>query len=585
MRKGRVLEATVPVLALLGGLALALSVGCAGEAASMDSAGGFDGERSTPPPADRPENRVVEESDIYRLDGDWLYVLNTETGLNVINVSDPREPEMAGRLLIGGNAGELYVRDSAVFILFEDLSDPCTLPDDYDIPYGIGHSELVAVDGAPNNPDEVGRLCMPGVILASRLVGDTLYVVANEQGFGNVGTTWDTWLFSYDVSDPSDVSLVDFMTIEGSCREVHVTNMAVYLAQPASADPVEGTLGTNIRYVDISDVEGTMTARGDIVVSGAPMGRFHMDEEDTTFRIVTYDAWQMASNLHVIDVSSPDELEVMSSLEGIAPGEELHATHWQEDRAYIVTWLPPPPEWEDPWIGDPLWIITVQDPTAPEILGELDLPGWSDFVFPIGDLLVGVGRGEQGEGVGMALFDISQPRNPELLRRLEFGSENAQAEANVDFRGVRIIEPGRLSEGGMIAIPWDDNFVSFHGCEEPGYFLELIDIEPTDLVRKGSVELRATGRRALPVGDRLYVIDDQDVTAIDVEDTAHPIVTDSVVVGTDAVLENQCITFGGIGESGCNVTGAAATDSRSVLGSAALAGVLLLGLALLRRRS
>lgn len=552
--------------------------GCASEAASD-----VGGERSLPS-QDRPDRRTIEESDIYRLDGDWLYVLNAESGLNIIDVSSPRQPELAGRMLIGGNPGELYVRESAVYILFEQLAEPCDLPDDYDISYGIGHSELVTVDGAPSDPTEVGRLCMPGVVLASRLVGDILYVVANEEGWSNRDASWDTWLVSYDVSDPREVTLVDFMEIEGRCQEVHVTTTAIYLAQPTTYyDPETGEDdGTAIRYVDIADPEGTMVERGEIAVAGAPMGRFHMDEEDTTFRIVTYARSSMSTNLHVIDVSSPDDLQVMSAIVGLAPGEELHASFFEGEKVYIVTWLPPPPEWNDDWWGDPLWIISLEDPTDPEVLGELELPGWSDFVFPIGDRLLGVGRGEGGEGVGMALFDISQPRNPELLRRIEFGSADASSEATVDFRGVRLIEPGRLAPHGIAAIPWDDTFVSFHGCEEPGHFLRLVDIEPSDLVERANLELRATGRRTFPIGDRLYVVDDQDVTTLDVEDTSTPVVTETIEVGDGVVAENRCLAFGGLTEAGCNVSGAPLADG-SLAGSATLAVLLALSLAWLRR--
>lgn len=42
---------------------------------------------------------------------------------------------------------------------------------------------------------------------------------------------------------------------------------------------------------------------------------------------------------------------------------------------------------------DPLFAIDVSDPTRPKVLGELKIPGFSEYLHPVGDgLLLGVGR-------------------------------------------------------------------------------------------------------------------------------------------------------------------------------------------------
>ena len=587
MPRGRIANAVTPLLVLaVAGFAGALG-GCAG--LGSGDVGPSLSERADVEPRDTPDRREIEESDIYRLDGDLLYVLNARTGLNIVDVSNPRAPEMAGRLLIGGNAGELYVRDSRVFVIFDELAAPCTLSDELRVGPTSGNSELVAIENSPDDPTVAGLYCMPGVVVASRMVGDVLYVVANEAGYGGWTQSWQTWLFAYDVSNPRRVTLADFLAVEGQCEEVHVTSTAVYMTQPT-----QGVVGTTVRYVDISDPDGTMVQRGDISVSGAPMGRFHMDADGDLFRIVTYHASTQSSDLHVIDTSDPDSMEVVGALTDIAPGETLHATYFVGEKVYIVTYLPPPPDWgwgegcnwwEASWMcfGDPLWTISLEDPTAPEILGELQLPGWSDFVFPIGDRLIGVGRGELGEGVGAALFDVSDPRDPLLLQRLEFGQPDASSEANTDFRGVRIVEPGRLSEHGLLVVPFDDRYVGPNGCTEDAFFLQLIDVEPTDLVLRGRVELAASGRRAIPLGDRLLAIDDQEVTSIDVADTTQPIAASSVTVGDGLVAGNLCLAFGNV--AGCNASGASVRGSGgSAAIVAAAAGLLLFALALRRAR-
>jgi len=559
-------------------LAIAASSGCNSAGVGSEAAGmsSMSSDRSTYD----AERRAIEESDIYRVDGSFLYVLNAETGLSILDVSDPRAPELVGRLAVRSGAGELYVRESRVFILFDELESPCSLPAGFDVGQSQGWSELLALESAPANPTEARRYCLPGVMLASRLLGDILYVVVNEETWGDWDETWQTWVLSFDVSDPRDVTLADALAVPGLGQEVHVTSRAIYLTQPV-LDDTTGAASTSIQYVDIADAEGTLSPRGQITVPGNPMGRFHMDALDGQFRIVTYDATTASSDLHVVDWSQLDAPRLVGSLTQIAPGEELHATYFVGDRAYIVTYLR-----TEVWEYDPLWIVSLENPTQPEILGELQLPGWSDFVFPIGNRLVGVGRGDMGNGIGVALFDISSPRNPTLLRRLEFGSPGATSEANVDFRGVQIVEPGVIGDNGLVAVPFDDWFVTESGCEDPGHYVQLVDVRPDDLAARGHVELRGAARRALPIGDRLYAIDEQDVSAIDIDDRSSPAVTVRVQIGDGQVQTGHCEIFGSLVQvtgdaAGCSASG---LPVRSGPGSAVASALAFLLFALALRR-
>ena len=50
----------------------------------------------------------------------------------------------------------------------------------------------------------------------------------------------------------------------------------------------------------------------------------------------------------------------MGSLTGIAPSEELHATRFEGDRAYVVTYEPVIRQ------TDPLWVVSLTEPQAPK---------------------------------------------------------------------------------------------------------------------------------------------------------------------------------------------------------------------------
>ena len=79
---------------------------------------------------------------------------------------------------------------------------------------------------------------------------------------------------------------------------------------------------------------------------------------------------------HALDVDTgrTDLLE-MGRVDGIAYNETIWSARFVEDRAYIVTF-------EN---MDPLWTIDLSNPTAPRIMGELEVPGVSTYIHPLSD--------------------------------------------------------------------------------------------------------------------------------------------------------------------------------------------------------
>ena len=66
---------------------------------------------------------------------------------------------------------------------------------------------------------------------------------------------------------------------------------------------------------------------------------------------------------------------------------------------------------------DPLFSVDLSDPKKPKVLGELKIPGFSDYLHPYGDeLLLGIGMdveedGATVNGVKLSMFDISDPKD------------------------------------------------------------------------------------------------------------------------------------------------------------------------------
>ncbi len=194
---------------------------------------------------------------------------------------------------------------------------------------------------------------------------------------------------------------------------------------------------------------------------------------------------------------------------------------------------------------DPLWVISLEDPTRPALLGELEVPGWSNFIFPRGDRLLAVGRGDRGARVAVSLYDVSRPEMPAELERLEFGEADSTSEANSDFRGVRIVESGPWAEAPIVAVPYTNNIAdSWNDATwswncHPENHLQIIDLLPDDLVLRGEIEQEGTVRRAFELGSRIYSLSDKRLSALDVSDRDDPYASVTIDVG-DPLAQDQC---------------------------------------------
>ncbi len=487
----------------LTGLALLWVAGCG--AADSDTSGAFETD-----PGAVPGEPVIEEPDLYRYQGNTLYVQNPQTGLNILDVSQPDQPRLLGRVDTASSAGaELYAReDGRVILLLEKASAHCKTPPKFN-PGGFPYKgEMVLVDAADrSHPRIIERYCVPGELVASRSVDDVVYLVTAYQGLGSRA-------YSVDISNPAALRALDQMDFPNVSDEIIVTTDAIFVAgaRPGSDN------ATRVSYIGI-DRLGNMTAGGSIDVQGAPQGRFHMDAYDEMFRVVTYDPYARSSILTVIDISTPSQLRQLGQLSNIGRGEQLKATRFDGERAYVVTYRN----------TDPLWVLSLQDPTHPVITGQLQVPGWSDFLFPRGETLLAVGRGDNGYYLGVSLFDVSDPTHPRTLDQVTVGDAGSTSEANVDFRGVTILEPPGANP--VVVVPHTQ--VSFDGACEVKDRLQLVEVEDSRLQLRGVVAQTGAIRRSLLVDTSLYAISDFEVQAVDIGDLAKPRVQGHVTVGTD----------------------------------------------------
>lgn len=134
-----------------------------------------------------------------------------------------------------------------------------------------------------------------------------------------------------------------------------------------------------------------------------------------------------ANNLFIIKQDGTKLVET-GSITGIAPGEDIKAVRYVDEMAYMVTFRQ----------IDPLFAISMTDPAAPKILGELKVPGFSEYLHPVAEgrlLGVGIEQNMMGGGiteeVKISLFDTSKA---DELKEVSTLKRQGSSEANQDYK-------------------------------------------------------------------------------------------------------------------------------------------------------
>lgn len=241
-------------------------------------------------------------------------------------------------------------------------------------------------------------------------------------------------------------------------------------------------------------------------VPGSTFDQFALSEHDGHLRVATQDGWwwtgEEGSRVTVL-ARSGESLSQVGSLPGIAPGERLYAVRFVGDVGYAVTFEQ----------IDPLFTIDLSDPTTPEILGELEVTGFSTYLHPVGgDQLLALGLeidpdGNTVEGLAVSWFDVSDLEAPSLFDRLVFGGHDWRwSEALYDHHAITY-------HRDVLSFPryrWTD----VQGYESslavvdavPGQpLLHLGDIRHDDL---GSPDRYNRVRRSVVIENWLYSISD-----------------------------------------------------------------------------
>jgi uncharacterized secreted protein with C-terminal beta-propeller domain len=306
--------------------------------------------------------------------------------------------------------------------------------------------------------------------------------------------------------------------VSGWGSAVYMNQGALYVATSQGRDTGSGW--TTDTHIDRFTASGTeLEWGGSGTVSGTLINQFAMDEKDGYLRVATQTndssivdgVWrnEQSSGVYVFDTAG-GTLTQVGSLTGLAPGEHLYAVRYEGDTAYLVTFLQ----------TDPLFVIDMSDPQNPILLGELVIPGFSNYLQSVGDgLLLGIGQerepGTWNTHLIASLFDITDPSTPIQIDRdfLDADSQWSSSEAQFDHHALLY-----SAEDGLLVVPVSaSGHVPGSGYRHEQY-LKVMRVGPDGIAVVGEIHPPESAVRTIRIGEVLYVVGETSVTAYRISD-------------------------------------------------------------------
>ncbi|RSD26853.1 beta-propeller domain-containing protein [Mesobacillus subterraneus] len=252
-----------------------------------------------------------------------------------------------------------------------------------------------------------------------------------------------TMIGALDLDQPKkEVAIATYL---GSGNQIYMNKENLYLAVQNYGEMEFEDRGVMAPDTDVHKfaINGMkVTYHSSATVPGTVLNQFSMDEHNGFFRVVTtkgyaWDEKRPSSNhLYILDKN----LKETGKIEGLAKGERIYSARFMGDRIYMVTFKE----------TDPLFVFDASDPANPKVLGELKIPGFSNYLHPYDENhIIGFGQdtkivAEKGssqpriltDGVKISLFDVSDMTNPKEKFTEIIGGRGTYSPLNYDHKAL-----------------------------------------------------------------------------------------------------------------------------------------------------
>ena len=316
-----------------------------------------------------------------------------------------------------------------------------------------------------------------------------------------------TTLLAFDLADPGSRTSTAVATDSPTS---YFSTDRFYLAGAAQSSmmwdcfdcrtgPVSGT--TPIFAFALDGLDAAYVASGE--VEGSIADRWSMDAVDGSLRVAV-GASSETGNFNSVITLREDGAELVEDgrVDKLGIDEQIKSVRWFDDLAIVVTFRQ----------TDPLYAVDLSDPAAPELLGELKIPGYSEYLHPLGEnRLIGVGQDASIRGVmrgaQAALFDVTDLTSPRQLDVVRY-RRNSQAGAALDPRQFTWL-PDRRTALTVVSEGWDGTtgWVSVLSLEDGSMSNRMVEVEYGSDVAQVRLVPLASGRVVLVTGEDVQFFD------------------------------------------------------------------------------
>ena len=433
----------------------------------------------------------VDESDIAKIDGSYIYTVEDKY-IVITDIQDGKLEEVTRFLPKDCGAAdrvmEIYVDGDQLILVVQgyetSLGESSKAGSDKENSDKESSDEEIAVSDASEdsafcykmngksttqiqvysivdrrNPEFEGRLIQDGYYNTSRKIGDVVYlftqyhmtsdvvgyvekeytsvipkvngekVAAGEIYLPESSGESGILVSSLDVNKPDKV--LDSKLVISGYAQTYISKDALYLYE----EDYDGAMITNIAKFALD--EGRISGVAATAVRGYVRDTFAINASDGYLRVLTtdYSTEDEVNALYILD----ENMKLTGQLTGIAPGEEIYAARFMGNTGYFVTYRN----------TDPPFTVDLSDPEKPEIIGELKVTGFSEYLHFWDDThLLGIGYESDEktgniENIKLSMFNIENPGEVTEEAKLVLKDVD-YSEALYDYKSVIISKDKNL---------------------------------------------------------------------------------------------------------------------------------------------
>ena len=514
---------------------------------SMEELANLELESMSPSEMYLNDNSLVVLGNRNHYQNNWASAENWQDGqshMSIIDVQTKTQPEIKHSIVLDG-----YVVQS------RRIGDEIFLISRYspNIPNLIHYPETdhdIAANKRLINNINLGEL-LPKLTINEQefdLVSDRSCLIPQvaNPNMGSISLTMITRINIDNAQFTSRCMAGDVHGIYMSTNNLYTFNTSYWNFSDSLSESLHWTSGnTHLHKFDLT----SFAYQGSAVVAGQLASnnpRLRLGElKDGSIAVVTSKKssntdWRLTQHQLTVLKTQGNELKTIATLpneeQPAAIGkvnEQIYSVRFMQDRAYIVTFEK----------VDPLYVIDLSNPSQPSIAGELEIPGFSDYLHPISnDLLLGIGKdailGASGttwyQGIKVSLFNVSDIQQPTELGNIQIGKRGSSTPLSYDplsFTSIqqdgqyRFAFPIMENNGPAQGSYWGDPESQFYQWSQSGLY--LFEIKDNQLTQAGALITKSSDNsdengyhnmntsRGLIQGDTIYHLNHSDLYKAD----------------------------------------------------------------------